>query len=218
MARAFHVIFPTFAKVLAEGYSRRQFRDGRLQLLSQLDKIHTNLPTQDVLACRPFCSYTMSLADPHLESDLSPLKIVFSRPRAKGAFRVPRRVPEHPAYRAFVDEHLALLPRLPEDPFGELRQRTMALQHAATCVLRLPASLHEATRPSWLSHWLFQGRSGWHRRDSSAVALVVRRLPDHRDLFMDAGGLLPVFPQESFAELFGGLMHTILMAELLDDV
>lgn len=160
----------------------------------------------------------MSLAGPHLESDHSPLRLVLSRPRAKGPFRVPRWVPEHLAYRAFADEYSALLPQLPEDPFCELRQTTMALQHAAKRVMHLPASMHIATRPSWLCHWLFQGCAAWHRRDCSVVERVVRRVPDHTDLLMDSGGLLAVFPEERFAELIGDLMRTILMAELSDDI
>lgn len=166
VARSFHELLPAYAEIRAEGYSRRQFREGRLQLLRRLDKVYTNLPTQDILACRPACAYTMSLADPHLESHHSPLKLVWPRPRAKRPFRVPRWVPEHLAYRAFADEYLALLPQLSEDPFSELRQTTMALQHAAKRVMRLPASMHTATRPSWF-HWLLQGRAAWHRRDCS---------------------------------------------------
>lgn len=97
-----------------------------------------NSPMQDILACRCCCSYTMSLACPHLESDPSS-----------------RWVPRHLACQACVDEHLTLLPRLPEDPFGELRQTTMASQHAAKRVLRLPSSMHKATRPSWLCNRRF---------------------------------------------------------------
>lgn len=107
VARAFHDLFPTYAELRAEGYSRRQFRDGHLQLLSRLDKAYTNMPTQDIMACHPSCAYTKSLADPHLESDHAPMALTFSRPRSKGPFRVPRWVPDHPAYQAFADEYLA---------------------------------------------------------------------------------------------------------------
>lgn len=96
-AREFHELFPMYAEIRAEGYSRRRSRDDRLQLLSRLDKAYTNMPTQDILKCNPSCAYTMSLADPRLESDHSPLKLVFARPQTKGPFRIPRWVPEHPA-------------------------------------------------------------------------------------------------------------------------
>lgn len=62
--------------------------------------------TPDIMKCNPSCAYTVSLADPRLESDHSPLHLVFARPRAKGPLRIPRWVPAHPAYQAFVDEHL----------------------------------------------------------------------------------------------------------------
>lgn len=37
-ARSFHELFPSYAGIRAEGYTRRQFRDARLQLPSRLDK------------------------------------------------------------------------------------------------------------------------------------------------------------------------------------
>lgn len=217
-ARSFHELFPSYAELRAEGYSRRQFRDGRLQLLSRLDKAYTNMMTHDLMKCNPSCAYIVSLADPRLESDHSPLHLVFARPCAKGPFRMPRWVPAHLAYQASVEEHRELLTPLGDDPFGELRQVTMALQHAANRVLRLPASLHAETRPSWLCHWLFVGRSAWHRRDGNLVRKVVARLPDYADFFVMDGELLRIFPEERFSELVGGLMHTILLAGLSDDV
>lgn len=94
----------------------------------------------------------------------------------------------------------------------------MALHQAAKRVLRLPASLHAETRPSWLCHWLFVGRSAWHRRDGSLVAKIVARLPDYADFFVMDGELVRIFPEDRLSELVGGLMHTILLAELSDDV
>lgn len=51
VARTLHDAFASFAENRGEGYNRWQFRQGQLQLLSKIEKAHTNLPTQDLIAC-----------------------------------------------------------------------------------------------------------------------------------------------------------------------
>lgn len=214
---AFHVNCSTYAEVPAEGCSRRQFRDGRLQLLRRLDKAYTNIPTQDIVVCSPSCACTTSLADPHLESDRSLLKLVFARPRARGPFHVPRWAPEHLADRAFVDEHLVFYPGFRTTPWENYTKTPWLCSMLPTdsCADR-HACMHAATRLSWLGHWLVQGFSAWHRsllcRCSGGTSFT---RPSRR---LHGLGLLEIFPEERFAELTGGIMHTILMAELSDDV
>lgn len=112
---------------------------------------------------------------------------------------------------------MALLPPLGDDPSGELRQTTMALQHVAERVLRLLASMQVAARPSWTCHWQLKGRPAWHRRDHAAVRRAFDRLPDHSARFLGPDGLLDVFPEARFEEVVGRLMHTILMSKLAAD-
>lgn len=104
VARFCRDTFAACVESRAERYSRRQFPDWRMQLLSRVDKAYTILPTQDSLACRASCFYFSSLASPHLESDHSPMELLpspFGRPsplpcapvgpRASGIQRLRRR-------------------------------------------------------------------------------------------------------------------------------
>lgn len=81
------------AELVAGGYSRRQMRDGAIDLLSRIDRVFCSLDTTDLLALRAQTAYTRSVYDTRLSSDHAPLELVLHAPqRRRSSTAVPRWV------------------------------------------------------------------------------------------------------------------------------
>lgn len=74
--------FPDYAEIIADGYSRRQYRDGDLDVVSRIDRVQSNAHTSDLLSLRSSARYMTPIGDLGLPSDHSALEIRLSPPSA----------------------------------------------------------------------------------------------------------------------------------------
>lgn len=72
--------FAEFAEVVADGYSRRQFRGGSLDVLSRIDRVMINSLTTDLDSVRASARYVTPLSDVTLPSDHTALGLLLSSP------------------------------------------------------------------------------------------------------------------------------------------
>lgn len=199
---------PEYVEVVPSGYTRRQYRDGEVSLLSRIDRVLCSLSTRALLQCRASTSTVRSIHDPHLPSDHAPVDLTLTAPRCRKGPRIPPAwVSRRPMFLERLDAVYASngLNDLPA--FEALATRTEVMHHLALDVARdavLPGPTHVH---HWRRHWLCAARAAraaWGRRDSADVARCVARIPDEGDLFLSADGTLQLaISDASLAERLG---------------
>lgn len=119
-----HDVLERFGEVVPDGYSRRQFREGALSLVSRMDRVFRKVGTHVILDMRANAVFTLSLFDDRLPSDHAPLRLTLHPPRGppRHGGPLPKWVPRHPMFTKVVSvEHLGLSGMRSFRPFGGLR-------------------------------------------------------------------------------------------------
>lgn len=69
MQHAFEANVPTHCKIVALGYSRHQYRDGSISMLSRMDRVWTNLSTDQLHSRVAQATFDSSVMNPNVPRD-----------------------------------------------------------------------------------------------------------------------------------------------------
>lgn len=116
--------FSEFAEVVADGYSRRQYRDGELDVLSRIDSALMNSHTQDIDVVRASARYVSAIVDTTVPSAHVALELVLQVARPARRNTIPRWVTDHPLYDALCAEVFAESDFRQGEPFQSIARAT----------------------------------------------------------------------------------------------
>lgn len=208
--RAFGDLFPEFAEIVSDWFSRRQFRDGRPQLVRRIDRVYCNALAFDLLLLGASSDLGSAL-DHRFESDHVPLHFAMATPRDPPPPRIPRWAVKHPMYEAFVHEILGEIGDQSSDVWAQVALVATVQRFSA---VQVEAALLHGIAPIVVAHWLLAARVGWFGGRRSRVRRSVARIPDCRHLFTDEVGFHATLPEAEFGRILRALMRQILMTQL----
>lgn len=169
-----------FHEIVAQGYSRVQFRGRAPQLLSRRDHVFTNSPTHTLVGGRAFAQHCVGVLDRELPSGHAPLEARFLLPRGAGRFKVPRWALQHLVYgEQLAEAAAAAILSADLRPEHALRK----LDHVARAIVaevrrcRIPAG---PCAFAWQAHWSATARSCWARRNAVGLERAMSECPVHR--------------------------------------
>lgn len=182
--------FGDFAEIVADGYSRRQYRAGEMDVLSRIDRVFMNSLTCDLDAVRASARYVSSVLDTHVPSGPTAIELVLSL-LARGLRRtIPRWMLDHPMFHSLCDEVISYLGVDVATPFESIA-RLADVFHAVARHVRREGRPLDATRArAWLASWLLVARTAHGRGDAGRVRAALARTGDATiaSLFVDEAG------------------------------
>lgn len=117
--------FPDLAEVIADGYSRRKYKNGCPDTSYRVDRVLVNSRTS-VLVGMPGCArYVSSLADPALPSDHSALEVRLSPPPRRTRCTISHWILEHPMFSALGAEAPRDFETNAEDSFADIQRMSV---------------------------------------------------------------------------------------------
>lgn len=133
-ATMFADLFGDFTEAIADGFSRQQFRDGEVDLLSRLDHAYINGDAEELIGGRCQARYTEPMGSVRAASDHSPLEVRFLPPRQWRRV-IPPWVARHPAFSEAVTEAVAFaLAHSAADPYAGIAHLTRVMHEAARAI------------------------------------------------------------------------------------
>lgn len=213
-------ILQGYAEIVPSGYTRRQYRDGILDLVSRIDKMFSSLPTHLLLRHRASGGILRSIFDDSLPSDHAPISITLSDVvRQRAARLVPRWVSAHPLFHRRLTEAYDAEDWAGVPPFVELAERTAIIRDVAWAVVREAREPGPSHTPHWRRHWVSSARSAWEKGELSRVAECIARVPDAGPLFMtDAGALLQDIDEDAVAQMLNCANRDAVAEDLRRDL
>lgn len=185
--------FSEFAEVAADRYSRRQYRDGELDVLSRIDRALMNSHTQDIDAVRASAWYVSAIVDTMVPSDHVAFELVLQVPRPARRNTIPRWVTDHPMYDALCAEVFAESDFRQGEPFQSIARATRIFHAVAKQVKRIGRAPGGKGAQAWAAHWLACAYSAHRRADFRGVQRALERIGSgmYDSLFLDSdsGGM-----------------------------
>lgn len=106
--------------MLADGYSRRQYRHDRSDLLSHIDRAMMNAHTADLHEVRASVLYVSAIADATVPSDPVALGLSMRMPRASRRQVIPWWIVDHPMFEALCADVFSEAEFQHDPPFAAL--------------------------------------------------------------------------------------------------
>lgn len=148
-----------YAEVVPSGYTRRQYREGVIDLVSRIDRMFCSLPTHLLLRHRATGATLRSVFDDALPSDRAPVSFSLSDIARKCAHRpIPRWVSAHPLFHGRLSEAYAAEVWEGVPPFDELAERTAIIRGVAWAVVREAREPGPTFTPHWRHFWIARAR------------------------------------------------------------
>ena len=105
IAKVFERMFGDLTELHQDDYTRRQMRDDRIDTLSRIDRIFTNIPASILLDLRPITDVLYSVASLQTLSDHVPVRtLLHGRKLGPTQPRIQRWITKHPAFNEYVNE------------------------------------------------------------------------------------------------------------------
>lgn len=209
--------FPEFAEIVAEGFSRRQFRSGELDILSRIDRVMMNSHTADLDSVRASARHVSSVVDVTIPSDHVAVELVLSLP-ARGSRRtIPRWIIDHPLFSALCDEIIPDLELDLQRPFDAIARTVAEFHKVAQQVRHTGRPVSSCRAHAWLAHWLLAARSAHQRGDEKGVRSALARLGagEFDAMFInDAGNMRAHVDEDKFARKIGRLRVAHIMGDM----
>lgn len=179
-------LFPDYQAVLADGYSRRQYREGRPHHYGRLGHLFTNSDAHCLM--RDGCSarYTIPVASVRRALDHSPMEARFLSPPRSRQRTIPAWVACRPSFAGHLEAELAKVLDCPgSSPLKDLANVAVAMHVAARevrYIARAPSGREES---AWTVHWLLAARSAHYRHDEHRLHDALSRIPRFEPIFLD---------------------------------
>lgn len=222
-AAAFSRLFPEFAEVIPQGYTRAQTRieDGgrRVALLARIDRCWATLPTPFLCARSARCAILDPVTSADRLSDHAPIALRWEAAPRERLRRIPDWVARRPE---FAEKVAAIASETVGYGSGDLWERLdshIALMHLAASEvvmdLRRPAP---AETGAWRFHWLTALVRAVRRLDGRAAAQALLRIPDDADLVHIVGGHYRVRDEGELADRMHSAATEAMLVERRRDV
>lgn len=187
-AEHFDKVMEGCAEVVVDGFSRRQLRDGEVQLLSKLDRFVTNAHSFHLQATGCSSVLRSQVLDTSVPSGHVGVELRFSAPASGRSSAIPRSGLSPPMFLHMVEEALRAVLDVEAGVGKHVVRR---------------ASYHDGRHmPAWQAHSLHSARTAWACRDEVRLRRAIDRLGDGSagEMFLVAdGGLRLIIAEETFA-------------------
>lgn len=155
-------------EIRAAGYSRRQFRGGRLHLLSRLDRAFISGDAGPYLGEECTARYLSSAMSTTLPSDHAPLEVCAAPSAGSRRWRRPLWAATHPIFIERMAEAIPLMSEAADSSFQALRD-TVHTMKGVVREIRLSSVPPGSSVFAWHAHWLAAARQAWARYDDEEV-------------------------------------------------
>lgn len=213
-------VLSEYAAVVPSAFTRRQHREGRISLLSRIDRIFCSLPTGVLRKLRATGANVRSIFDPTLPSDHSPIEFTLHATcRRRGARIPPSWVASHPLFISRLQDTYSSSEWFGMTAFDALSTRTDVMHIVALEVARQAREPGPSHRPDWVRHWIGAARTAWGRGRVDEVRDCLLRVPDASGLFLqDDGSLRPTVSDADLAERLGQANREAVVEDMAREV
>lgn len=213
--------FPEVAEVVADGYNRRQLRNGMLDVSSRIDHVMINSHTVDIESVKASARYVSPVVAAALPSDHTALALSFTLFRSGSRRVIPRWIIDHPMFAALCDEVVPEIDILQDRPFENITRTVDVFHKIADKVRRAGRPTSGRSAHAWIAHWLTVARTAHGRGDARRLHEALARIggDEHTAIFVDdSGDVRARIDEGRFAEELGRLQVAHAMGDLREEL
>ena len=146
-----HDIFPSLCEIVQPAHTRRKMQDGRVSILSRLDKVFTNLPDTDLHLASASCGVLWSASFDQKGSDHVAIRLSLCQGSRPPLNPFPRWIITHPLFRLALRERVDAAELDNDCEFTRQDFKDLALEIARGA--RRTLSRSSASTPLEKLHW-----------------------------------------------------------------